>query len=166
MTSNVFRAYIQPSPAWVAVSVAMSSATNPIIMPEVQMLCRLNGTLVERELAFDKAFSIDLTDIASESWLWVLGAYEGFRRTKNEQRLARDEVFLGLCNEISEIRIVLAKGEARGNDRVKQIAQPVQTQSGHYGWVYLDRRTQPKQFVRASFAERWIAWGETQKPPS
>jgi hypothetical protein len=81
--------------AWVSLSVAMASKDDPLSMPEVQQLCALNLQLREREARLAAirrvplpgpqmlTASVELTEIGALSWLWVLGAYEVFRRAKN-----------------------------------------------------------------------------------
>ena len=71
--------------------------------------------------------SPELTEIGALSWLWVLGAYEVFRRAKNRGGgLVRDPTFQSLNGEISEIRMVLAKQEARFRSDLKQVPKILQ----------------------------------------
>jgi hypothetical protein len=81
--------------AWVKLSVVMSAKYDPLSMPEVQQLCALNLQLCEREARLAPlvgaslpdtdalAVSFQFTEIGALSWLWVLGAYEVFRRAKH-----------------------------------------------------------------------------------
>ena len=156
--------------AWVTLSVAMASRDDPMSMPEVQQLCGLNAQLIMCERRFaasvrpdqtpDEALrhSFELNDILAASWLWVLGAYEVFRRAKHRRGpLADASEFHALNEAISEIRIVLAKREARANKKVRQVPQVLLAQDGSVGWGFWDRRLQHRQFFRAHFARDWIA---------
>ena len=139
-------------------------------MPEVQQLCALNLQLREREARLAAIrrvplpgpqmvmVSPELTEIGALSWLWVLGAYEVFRRAKNcGGGLVRDPTFQSLNGEISEIRMVLAKQEARFRSDLKQVPKILQSRDGAFGWGYWDRSLKERQFFRAQFAETWIA---------
>lgn len=163
MTNNLRR--------WVNLSVVMASRDDPMSMPEVQALGRLNDQLVfeERNMeAFrvnsgrDTALQLEhamwLTDAHARSWLWVLGAYEVFRRSKNRKGpLCSVPEFLELNKEIIEIRIVLAKREAHTDPSVRQIPKSLIDETGSLGWGYWDRRVMERQFFRARFASQWLA---------
>ena len=148
--------------AWVRLSVMFSSKDDPLSMPEVQQLGSLSLELSERErrLSVELAeatspWSGYLTEIGALSWLWVFGAYEVFRRAKNRDgALAEHTTFRFLNDEISEIRIALAKREARFNSAVKHL--PKHIWDNGFGWIYRDRRLHERQFFRTKFAERWV----------
>jgi hypothetical protein len=155
--------------AWVKLSVVMSAKDDPLSMPEVQQLCALDLQLCEQEARLAPfvgaslpdtdalAVSFQLTEIGALSWLWVLGAYEVFRRAKNRGGGFLQGTELHSLNEqISEIRIVLAKRCARANDKVRQMPKILLSRDGAVGWGFWDRRLNERQFFRAPFAERWI----------
>lgn len=162
---------------WVTLSVAMSSRDDPLSMPEVQQLCRMNAGLVLHErqsLVAHQSATTDeqrlahgalLLDLLAGSWLWVLGAYEVFRRAKNRGGpLVTLPEFVSLNEQISEIRIVLAKREARSSGgRVRQIPGTLMLADGSMGWRYWDRRKQERQFFRAPFAREWLQAAEVMR---
>ena len=155
--------------AWVRLSVVMSSKDDPLSMSEVQQLCALNlqlcerearlGSVVEVSLADAEALvvSSELTEIGALSWLWALGAYEVFRRSKHRSGgFSQGTELRALNGEISEIRIVLAKRCARPSDKVQQVPKILLSRYGAFGWGYRDRRLSERQVFQAPFAERWI----------
>ena len=157
--------------AWIKLSVAMSSADDPLSMPEVQQLGRLNETLLIKEAQGTKLFRAQqnpddmlhhgflMDEVRAASWLWVLGAYEVFRRAKNRRHGVIGAPEFNRLNEaISEIRIVLAKREARGsNGKIRQLPAAILGADGAVGWAYWDRGGQRQLFFRAHFAALWIA---------
>lgn len=154
---------------WVKLSVAMSSVQDTMAMVETQYLCRLNSRLNGLEVALLPLDDTDihghllqgerLTEIAGQSWLWVLGAYEVFRRAKT--RLGVQPEFKVLSDEISEIRMVLAKQEARSAkpDTWQRPKHIMTTADRAFGWGYWNRCREECQFIRAEFAARWLEFG-------
>ena len=162
------------NPAWITLSIAMSSEADPLSVPEVQQLGRLDSNLAAQERLALEVFrtrqSNDDTlrhgfligDILGGSWLWVLGAYEVFRRAKNRREgVTATPEFASLNEQISEIRIVLAKREARSNGKVKQLPGALFSPEGAVGWRYWDRHGHEQRFYRATFAAAWLASAPT-----
>ncbi len=161
---------------WVKLSLAMSSSRDTMAMVEVQHLCGANARLVKLESLVPTLTNVMdaqgcmpqaecVTEIGGQSWLWVLGAYEVIRRAKT--RLQGDAEFKAISDDISEIRIVLAKQEARSNPDLWQRPQHFYTSENcHFGWQYWNRRAEECRFVRAEFAMRWLEYGSKFVPPS
>jgi hypothetical protein len=160
---------------WVRLSMAMASIRDTMAMVEVQFLCRLNFqlTCLEARLMSPEDFDANpdmsqaerLAEVGGQSWLWVLGAYEVFRRAKT--RIGSHPAFTLLSNEISEIRMVLAKQEARSaKPDTWQRPKHLLTAGTHsYGWGYWNRHGDECKFIRADFAKCWLEFGEAYVVP-